>query len=108
MLANRLLTIGTFPQAASAECVITDFAVTAAFITETLITVLTVIAVIIADGITAVIAGAAVPVAESDIGAVRVVGIQDLIDHHKEIADPPIFQCLSDRKAAIALTEILI
>ncbi len=57
--------------------------------------------------IAAVVTGLAFPIAERDIWAVRVVGIENAANHRKEIDNPAFFQSCTNCGRAIPFTDVL-
>ena len=68
---------------------------------------LAVVAIILADQLTAIAAFDAAPTLQSDVGAGRVVGLEDLADEDEEVEQSPLSQGTADRHAAVAFAELV-
>ena len=83
-------------------------AAVAAVAADLIATRVAVAVVIVRDRTAAVLTVAATPSGELAIGAVGVVGLQDLPHENKEVEEPTLLQSLGDRDIPVSFTQVLI
>ena len=72
-----------------------------AFLAIIMLAVLAEIGIAFAHNIAAVIARQTVPIVQADIGAVRVIGVQDIGNYRKEIAKSPVLKGIAYRRRSV-------
>ena len=75
-----------------AACQIADAAATRTLLAEIVIAVFTGIAIFQSSSLIAVVTGCALPFIEPNIGAVSIVGVEDMRDQGEKVTQSPLFQ----------------
>ena len=65
-------------------------------------------ALVLVDQRAAVAAADAVPLFQADVGARRVVGLEDLTHEEEEVEQSPLLQGAANGRAALALAELVV
>jgi len=103
-----VVTAVTKGSAAQTDRVITDVAATRTLVTEIEIALVASVAVLRCDRSTAIVAGHTVPLVQRDIGAVRVVGVENVRYQCEEVTQSTLLQGLSYGDCAVAFAQYIV
>jgi hypothetical protein len=102
-----IFTVGTLFGTTNTTAFIAATAVRRTFGTIIMFTVAAIIGVVSTRNISAIVAGLAGPIDQSDIWTVRVIGIQDASDHCIKIRKPTLFESSSYCDTTITFTQFI-
>jgi hypothetical protein len=106
--AHVLFADVTSDSATETKAFIAATAVTAAFVAKAITAEFAIIGVFPVHDIPAAVTCDTLPVGERHVGTVRVVGVQNIVDHAEEIIQPALFKCCPDSCCAISFTDSFI